>query len=700
MKEYLKEIDAPKTLAGLLVVLVSIAVYYNSLSNGFVNWDDRGLVVNNRHIRGLNVKNVKAIFSGKAGRAYLPVRDLFYAIDYHFWGLSPRGFHLTSVLLHAATSVLLFLLLCETFGTLRLALFTSLLFAAHPIGTEAVAWVSGRKEVLAAFFLLLGLYLYVKSAAVEPEKFWQYYLGALVSFLVASFSKATAVVFPALVILFDFAFRPGAWKVRLRQRVFVYGPFFLVGLAAAIVHIMVGVAQGTVKTFHGGNLQAHIFLSGRAFIHYLRLIIFPTGLKPFYDGADFFPAWPGRGNAYWLQGGLSLGLTAVFLAVVFISFRRWRKVFFALAWFLLTLLPVSGIIPTSTLIAERYLYIPSIGFLFLPALILVRLSTAGSTREERAQSAILGIGLLSVILGLFSLGTVRRNAAWRDSVSLWKDALRKSPHSVDIRLKLADAYYARGEKDRPLKILEEAERIMPRVAEVHLAKGQIYFDEGRLDEAATAAQEALKNPAGSSLTYSKAHCLWGDVLQQKGDAEGAIAKYEQAIKTKPEFIPAYNKLGATHEALGQWQRALEVYKRAVAEDPAAPAVHYNLGNVYLSLKDFARAEAEYKKAIRLGPEPSAYGRSLQAKAHTNLAALYYDQKRYEEALRQLILAVDLDESLIQARLLSGNTYIHLKYLKLARREFKAALKIDPENAHAMEALEQLEKVFPEAKAKR
>ena len=695
MRQYFKEIDAPLTLAGLLVVLVSIAVYYNSLSNGFVNWDDRTLVINNRHIRGLNAENVKAIFSGKAGRAYLPVRDFSYLIDYHFWGLSPGGFHLTSVLLHAATSLLLFLLLRETFGTIRLALFTSLLFATHPVGSEAVAWVSGRKEVLAAFFILLGLYLYVKSADVAPEKFWQYYLGALVSFLAASFSKATAVVFPALVILFDFAFRAGAWKVRLRQRVLTYTPFFLVGLAVAVVHLIFGLGRGTVKTFHGGSLQTPILLSARAFMHYLRLMIFPTGLRPFYDVADFL-----RTDPRWIRGGLCLGLSVVFLAVVFISLRRWRKVSFALSWFLLTLLPVSGIIPTSTLLAERYLYIPSIGFLFLPALILARLYTAGSTREERAQSAILGIGLLSAILGLYSLGTVRRNVAWRDSISLWSDALRKSPLSVDVMLKLADAYYTRGEKDRPLKILEEAERIMPHVAEVHLAKGRIHFDQRRLDDAAAAAQKALQSPASSPLTLSKAYSLWGDVLKEKGDAEGAIEKYKEAVETDPEFIPAHNKLGATYEALGQLDLALEAYKKAVAQDPGAPEAHYNLGNVHQSLEDFAHAEAEYKKAIRLGPEPTARGRSLQAKAHTNLGGLYYAQKRYEQAFRQLILAVDLDESLIESRLLLGSTYVQLKHLEQAKNEFKAALKIDPENQYAKQALEALETAISKAKPKR
>jgi tetratricopeptide (TPR) repeat protein len=693
MREYLKEVDAPKTLAALCVLLVAIAVYHNALAGGFVNWDDRALVMENRSIRGLKLENVKAIFSGRVGRAYLPVRDLSYMIDYHFWMLTPLGFHLTSILLHAGTCVFLFLLLHQTFGTIRLALFTSLLFATHPVGTESVAWVSGRKEVLAAFFIVLGLYLYVKSAAVGPERFWQYYLAALVCFLAACFSKATAVVFPGLAILLDFAFRPGAWKVRWRQKILAYSPFFLVAMAAAVVHIIFGLSRGTVKVFHGGNLLSHIFLSARAFVHYLRLMIFPTGLRPFYDVADFL-----RTDPRWLRGGFSLALSAVFVIVVFVCLKRWRKVAFGLGWFLLALLPVSGVIPTSTLLAERYLYIPSIGFLFIPALILTKISSAGSTREERAQSTTLGIGLLAAILGLYAWGTVRRNPVWRDSVSLWSDALRKSPLSVDVRLNLADAYYKRGEKERPLQILEEAGRIMPRVAEVHLAKGRIYFDQERLGEAENSARQAVDNPASSPLTHAKAYSLWGDVLKEKRNAPEAIQKYQKAIETFPQYILAYNKLGATYEALGQFTLALEVYKKAVAREPTSPAVHYNLGNVYQSLNDLAKAETEYKKAILLGPEPDAYGRSLQAQAHTNLANIYFNQKRFEKALGQLLLAVDLDPSLIPPRLLLGATYMELKYPERAKIEFEAVLKMDPDNQYAKEFLEAVEQALSEAKS--
>jgi len=234
---------------------------------------------------------------------------------------------------------------------------------------------------------------------------------------------------------------------------------------------------------------------------------------------------------------------------------------------------------------------------------------------------------------------------------------------------------------------------------VHLAKGRIHFDQRRLDDAAAAAQKAL-SPASSPFIRSKTYTLWGDVLKEKGDAEGAIEKYKEAIKTDPKYIPAHNKLGATYEALGQLDLALEAYKKAAAQEPVAPAVHFNLGNVYQGLEDFARAEAEYKKAIRLGPEPTARGRSLQAKAHTNLGGLYYAQKRYEQAFRQLLRAVDFDESLIESRILLGSTYVQLKHLEQAKNEFKAALKIDPENQYAKEALEALEAAIREAKSKR
>ena len=199
-------------LAIFLLVLVGGGLYLNSLGNIFTNWDD-GMIYSNTEVRSLSWENIRTIFTLKKGGTYQPIRVLCYAIDYHFWKLNPLGYHLTNILFYILTCLMVYFSLFHLSMKLRekaspdshgrVAFFGSLLFAAHPVHVEAVTWMVGRKEVLQGFFFFLAFYSYLKGRGEEGSKKIIYLSIVLGSFLLAVLSKPSAVVFPAVIILYE-----------------------------------------------------------------------------------------------------------------------------------------------------------------------------------------------------------------------------------------------------------------------------------------------------------------------------------------------------------------------------------------------------------------------------------------------------------------------------------------------------------------
>ncbi|MCD6405795.1 MAG: hypothetical protein J7M19_08205, partial [Planctomycetes bacterium] len=166
--------EAPKRLQrillALVVVLVAVGCYYNTLSAGFVNWDDPKLILENPYVRGLTLENLKHIWTSPIKETYLPLRVTSYAVDYELWGYDPQGYHLTNVLLHAAVALLVFLVARRLSGSWAAGFFAGVLFAAHPVHTEAVAWASGRKDLLSTALLLASFLMYLAARRGKVHK--------------------------------------------------------------------------------------------------------------------------------------------------------------------------------------------------------------------------------------------------------------------------------------------------------------------------------------------------------------------------------------------------------------------------------------------------------------------------------------------------------------------------------------------------
>jgi tetratricopeptide (TPR) repeat protein len=418
---------------------------------------------------------------------------LIYLVNYYFFDISPLGFHLVNLLFHCAVSVLVFLvtrrflfeyaLCCDMFA--RSLLFPSvvaaLLFATHPIHTEAVAWVAGVPDLSYAFFFMLSLYLYLEARRMK----WCYYLS-VVAFFIATLCKEPAFVFPLVLLACDVtlgAFFPSGPSsdapAAIRRSPFGglaarYGPYLLVGAAslALRIHALRGFAPREPRVqFTGVEYALNIILLLAA---YLKKLVLPVGLNVFHVLHPVHSVLDPR-----FLVGLGICLAVASLAVV--AVRRYRVIFFC---FVLTLLPLLPALYISAVgentFAERYLYLPSFGFLLATALALSRV-------VDCAKWPVVGVvclGALALALSWYSWASWSRNGVWRDEYALFSDSVRESPDSATVHTYLGIAHLEKNEMEEAGRELEMAVKLNPAYALAHYNLGLVRAAQERLDEAA------------------------------------------------------------------------------------------------------------------------------------------------------------------------------------------------------------------------
>ena len=587
-------------LAGSLALLT----YLSAVPNAFTNWDDRALALAEPSARTLSMSSVSRILREPIGRTYLPLRKLSYLADYALWGQAAWGYHLTNVLLHGANSALVLVVASRLCGSLRMGLLVACLFAVHPVQTESVAWVAGRRDVLSALFYLAGVAWYLR-AMVGRERA----LAAVGLLLLACLSKGTSVVFPAMALVLEW-FWPGRTPGREPRRWVRQAGVWAVAVAMIVVHVSVGRAKGVIQPAHGGSAAANAVTMSKAFGCYVAAMAWPLHLSARH-------AFPPTTALAWLAAPAAFAL----LTVLSLVRRRWRLAGICLAWFAVGLAPVSGILfPLSHPYAERYLYVPGLGLLILAARVLPRRAAAGVLWVCVAWSAL----------------TVQRTFDWHTSQTMWRSAVRVEPRSYAASQGLLFTHMEdeRFPQAAAVARLMRATDADPFITRLLLA--QTLFRAGRHVEARGHAVEAIALRPDDARGYVVA----GDVERSLGESASARKFYERAIALDPDCGEAHFGLGVLHEH-GNRGLALKHYKAAARLQPNHAEVHYNLGNVLWALEYNAHAEREYQAAIRINPH--------HARALCNLGTLYMrtDAAKAEQALQK---AAEVDPGLVQAHL--------------------------------------------------
>jgi protein O-mannosyl-transferase len=499
---------------------------------------------------------------GRPDLIYAPLRiwvsGLRPLLAFSFWlnfkvsGQETFGYHLTNVALHLSNGFLVFLVLRKALAWVQadkwmsqiLPLFAAGVFLLHPLQTESVSYVASRSETLSLFFLLCAFtfFLYRKSEDVG----WILAGGILILFGAAVLVKEHTAVLPALLLLTDYYWNPGFSFQGIRRNWKLYAPI-LVGaiLAGAFVWRVLGGATSAGFHMKEFTWYQYFFTECRVIWNYLRLFLLPIGQNADYD-IPSSQSITDHGAIFGLIALLAISIAA------WIYRRRYPLASYGWFTFLILLAPTSSFVPIHDPMAERRMYLPFIGLLFIAIEFLRRWKTT--------KAVLVSVfGVVLIVLGFLSY---QRNELWGNAVSLWKDTAAKSPHMLRPQFQLAYTLYRQGSCSDAAVEYAKASQLEPR-------RFDLLLD-------------------------------WGLALDCAGEADPAIAKFKEAAAIESN-AHIYSQIGFEYGKTGRYDQAMEALDTAKRLDPNFAPTYTYRGNVFESQHRNDLAAAEYKHALALDP---------------------------------------------------------------------------------------------------
>lgn len=512
-------------LTAALVAALVAAVFAPAVRNGFVNWDDQVNITGNPHFRGFAPANLKWMLTAAVLGHYIPLTWLTLALDHAVWGMDPRGYHLTNVLLHAANAALVFLVARRLLaGYPVAAVVAALTFGLHPLRAESVAWVTERRDVLSGLLVLLALLAYLRAteSAGAARRGW---LGAsLGAFAASLLAKAITMTFPVVLLILD-------WYPLRRRALREKVPFAAVGAVGAAV-ALAAVRTTAVTSWADYGAPARFAMTTFSLAFYVSRTLVPVGLSPLYElPAVVHPL----AREFVLSTAATVGLTAAAIGV------RRRAPWFTAAWaaYAVVLLPVAGPVHAGLQLAhDRYSYLSCLPWALLAGAGVGSLMRAG--RQGVAGRAV-GVAAGAVVvatIGGWSYLTVQQVRIWRSSEALWGAAIDADPACSACRASLGKAFLDAGRLDAAEGQLRAAIALRPERASPHNTLGAVLYREGRYAEAAGEWRLAARLRPGFAEPINNL-----GVLQARlGRLDEAVWSFEAALRLKPDYSEARENL--------------------------------------------------------------------------------------------------------------------------------------------------------------
>jgi protein O-mannosyl-transferase len=687
---------------GICVALAAsvFLVFGQALRNDFVNYDDGQYVFANSHVlKGLTAENVGWAFTRIHCDNWHPLTWLSHMLDCQLYGLNPAGHHLTSLLLHAATAILLFLALLRMTGALGASAFAALIFAVHPLRVESVAWIAERKDVLSGLFFMLTLLAYDRYARATLTKqeagieqpastvflfSSPWYWLALLCFALGLMSKPMLVTLPFVLLLLDSwplrrtrsAQSPGGngmsssapastWPRLILEKI----PFLILSAASCTVTLF--AQKAAVIPVASLPLAYRLGNALTACTAYLGQMVFPTRLAVLYPHAAV-------NLASW-RAALALGILAGISVVVFRLRRRQPYLLTGWLWNLGMLVPVIGLVQVGFQShADRYTYLPQIG------LYLMLAWAAGDLTASWRYRRLVLWGAAASIITTFAVRAAVQTTVWRNAESLWKHTLTctgDNPMAQShLDVTLGHALDEQGRFDEAIGYYQSALRIAsgfadaPYLAEAEYDLGSIYAKQNRLGEATAHLREAVRlNPGLPEAFYNLGHVLAAQ--NQPGEAAEC---YRRAIHLKPGYPEACCNLARLMIAQKRPAEAVELYEQALASKPDYADARNNLANLLVAQGRFDDAIGHYQKAARTDPR--------QAGAYYNLAIIRALQGRPEDAIEQYRQALAINPNYLEAHGNLADTLTRLGRLDEAIEHYQRAIQLAPRNAQLRDRL--------------
>jgi Flp pilus assembly protein TadD len=650
----------PAWLMAALLVLVTITLYWPVTGFDFVNFDDPEYVTANPHVLGgVTWQNMGWALTTLHFGLWHPLTWVSHMLDCQCFGLRPGWHHLTNVLLHAANTVLLFVVLRRMTGALWRSALVAALFALHPLHVESVAWVSERKDVLSTFFVLLTLWAYhryaegrgPKSKAQGPEskagernavflsphhvsrptvQASAFYLLALLFFACGLMSKPMIVTLPLILLLLDYwplrrfevatvVVRPSVAARLLVEKL----PFVLAAFMTCLITLGAANRLGSLPSAAQFSMPARLANATVSYARYFLQAFWPGNLAVYYPFPATFSAWSVAGAVVLLVG---ISVTAFCLA------RRRPYVVVGWLWYLATLLPVIGLIQLAGYShADRYTYVPLIG-----VFVLLVWGIHDLTRRWRSRAICLPSAAVLMVTVCLVL-TRRQVGCWRDSETLLRHAIAVTRDNSLAQNNLGVALTKKAQLNEAVARLREAIRLVPNYAEAYNNLGMALAMQGRLDDAITNFQESLR----LKPHYAQAHNDLGAALGRQGRMDEAIAHLQEAVKLVPDFADARCNLGDALIGKGRIDEAIAEYQQAIQLNPNYPDIHNHLGIALSSNGRLDEAIGQFQQALNLNAN--------YPEAHGNLGAALGRKGRFDDAINHLQEALRLNPNYAAAQ---------------------------------------------------
>lgn len=602
------------SVALFLIILAAIFIYSPSLKNQFI-WDDFHLVVNDENVKSF--KNLPVVFKthlyGKEGGSnfYRPVQVISFMIDYRIWKTNPLGYHLTNLFFHLLSIILVYFFISRIFSP-DAGLLASLMFAVHPINTEAVTYIAGRADPISTFFFLAALLLYIRfKAANRPGLLFL----SVASFAVSLLTKEAVLIFPLVLILYDVLI--SAQRAADLKSMRPYAPYFLVSLVYILVRFFIlGFPSRFMSHAPLGLLIAN---ASKILILYLGLLIFPLHLHMERIGPVIYSLREAQTLIYFMALMCVLGFSVIL-------YRRSKASFFCASFFIITLLPMMNILSINAFMAEHWLYVPSIGIYGLIAFWISRAVDFKKPILRQGASAALIIIIFIGFMGLFSVRTVFRNVEWGRPFEFFKNLLRYSPNSTRAHVNMGTLYAATKNNELARREFQIASGLDPTNGSCYYNIGVLDYADGKKEEARKNWRRALevapfnwlsRNAMGFYLRKENkrfknllraikahpdsvmAHYRLSKVYWQNGLYPEAIIGLDRVLELDPNYTDAIFNRAWAYSNLGLYTKAIQEYEKVLDLTPDDPDIYKNLGYCYAGLRRYSMTKKVWQKASEL-----------------------------------------------------------------------------------------------------
>jgi len=605
-----------QVLFAAAILAIALLAYIPAMQGGFL-WDDYTFLKDNWLIKAPD--GLQRLWFTTQAEDYFPLTSSMLWLEWRIWGDHAAGYHVMNVLLHAAAAVLVWRVLRRL--AVPGAWLAGVLFAVHPVAVASAAWITERKNTLPMALYLLSLLAYLRY---DERGARRAYCLSILWFLLALLAKTSVVMLPAVLLMC-------AWWRRgkiARRDVLRSLPFF--GLALALGLATVWFQQHNVirhQIVRPEGWASRVAATGWILGFYLFKALVPVGLCAAYPRWDVSAASP---VAY-----LPLALIAIGFAVLWARRKSWgRGPLFAMGYFVITLLPVLGIVNMSfmkfSFVADHFQYAALIGVIAFAAGVLARAASAAGLPGRAGTFAAAGCVVVLAVL------TWDRARLYADEQQLWRDNIAKQEGSWLAWNNLGDVCFRAEKRDE--------------------------------------AMDCFKRSIALNPKYAVAWHNLGRVNALSGKPDEAILDYSKAIDLMPDFSSAYNGRGNVLFHAGKYDLALKDYEKAIALTPHYADAYNNLGNLRVGQGRFADAIRDFDEAVRLNPDFAA--------AFNNRAKAYVQIGQFEPALRDCERAISLEPANAEFFNSRGVVYQHLNEYELAVRAFDGAIALKPDFANA------------------